>query len=68
MRPTVRFEVRTLGVDFVATREIATVDSSLLQRVRRLGGERMLAGRMDNNGRVVAPRRTHMGKKRTLEI
>lgn len=46
MRPAVCFEVRALGVDFVATIEIAAVYSPLFQGVRRVCGERMVRARM----------------------
>lgn len=34
VRPAVRFEVRALGVHFVAAREVAAVNPALFQRVR----------------------------------
>ena len=45
--PAVCFEVGAFGVHFVAAGEVASMDSPLLQCVRRFSRERVLCGRVN---------------------
>lgn len=46
--PPVCFEVRALGVHFVAAREVAAVNSTFFQCVRRFSRERTLCSGVNN--------------------